>query len=390
MTGAVRAVPEADWPAAAALTREAFGGPPHQYERWLESLRHGYPLGAYDGDRIVSFARVKPYQQWFGGRAVPMGGVASVAVAATHQRRGLGRATVAATLPVLREHGFAVSTLYPATTPLYRGLGWEYAGDHTWLDVPAAALRDLGPVDGVTLRPATAADIPGVLAVYRDLCRDTNGMLDRSGPFFDLRPESMLAVDSFVVAEGAGGIEGYAMAERRNTGHLVQVTAWGVVATTPAAERAVWFTLGAGSSTVRTVRAMAYADGLRLHLAEPDIGTHEHLRWMLRLVDAPAAVAARGWPAGLRASVDLDVADADVADNAGRWRLSVENGAGTLTRGGDGTVALGIGALSALYAGYADPRTLRRAGLLATGDDTALDPLATMTAGPRPRLLDYF
>jgi predicted acetyltransferase len=200
----------------------------------------------------------------------------------------------------------------------------------------------------------------------------------------------MLAVDSFLVAEGADGIEGYAIAERRNAGHDVAVTAWDVVGTTPAAERAVWFALGAGSSTARTVRAKALPDPLALLLAEPDVRVHEHLRWMLRIVDAPAAVAARGWPAGLRATVDLDVADEHVPDNAGRWRLTVEDGNSTLTRGGDGTVALGIGALSSLYTGYTDPRTLRRTGRLRSGDDAVLDALTTMTAGARPRLLDYF
>jgi predicted acetyltransferase len=385
----IRAIPPEDFPAAHAVTREAFGGPAED-ARWIESLTHSFPVGAYDGGRVVSFARVKPYQQWFGGRAVPMGGVASVAVAATHQRRGLARATVAAALDVLRERGFAVSTLFPATAPLYRGLGWELAGDYVWLDVPGALLRGLGPVDGVTLRPATAGDLPGVLAAYGRICRETNGLLERSGPFFDLLPESMLAADSFLVAEGPTGIEGYALAERRNAGHDVAVTAWDVVGTTPAAERAVWFALGAGSSTARTVRAKALPDALVLHLAEPDVTVHEHLRWMLRLVDAPAAIAARGWPATLRASVDLDLADAQVADNAGRWRLTVEDGNGTLTRGGDGTVGLGVGALSALYSGWIDPRTLRRCGLLRSGDDAALDTLATMTAGARPRLLDYF
>ena len=385
----VRAVPEEDWPAAADLGAEAFGGFADR-ERWAASLAHGYPIGAYDGGRLVSFARVKPYEQWFGGRAVPMGGIASVAVAASHQRRGLARETVAATLPVLREHGFAVSTLFPATTPLYRRLGWEHAGDYTWLDVPAALLRALGPVDGVTLRPATEADLPGVFAAYRRLCHDVDGPLERSGPYFDLRPDTVMAVGSFLVAEGADGIEGYSRAERRNAGHHVDVEAWEVVAATPAAARALWFALGAGTSTVRSVRARAAADDLLPLLAEPDVTVSEHLRWMLRLVDAQAAVAARGWPAGVRAGVPLEVVDADLPDNAGRWRLAVEDGAGTLTRGGDGTVALGIGALSALWSGYADPRALRRAGLLACADDAALDTLGAVTAGRRPRLYDYF
>jgi predicted acetyltransferase len=385
----VRPVPEADRPAAHAITREAFGGPADD-PWWLESLAHSPAVGAYDAGRLVSFARVKPYAQWFGGRAVPMGGVASVAVAASHQRRGIARATVAATLPLMREQGFAVSALFPATSPLYRALGWELAGDYTWLDVPGRLLRALGPVDGVALRPATAADLPGVLAAYAALACDANGLLDRTGPFFDLRPEKMLAVDSFVVAEGPAGIEGYAIADRRHAGHATEVRAWDVVGVTPAAERAVWFALGAGASVVPTVRAKAAPDGLLLHLAEPEVTVHERLYWMLRLVDAPAAVAARGWPATLAATADLDVTDDQIPDNAGRWRLAVEAGHGTLTRGGAGTVRLGVGALSALYAGGADPRTLRRAGLLDSTDDTALDTLATMTAGPRPRLLDYF
>src|SRR3712207_7302115 len=53
---------------------------------------------------------------------------------------------------------FPYTTLFRSTVPLYRGLGWELAGDHTWVDVPGPLLRDLGPADGVTLRPATAAD----------------------------------------------------------------------------------------------------------------------------------------------------------------------------------------------------------------------------------------
>jgi predicted acetyltransferase len=382
----------------AALSAEAFGGAPG--ERWAASLAHSHSFGAYDGERLVSHARVKPYRQWFGGRAVPMGGLASVAVTASHQRRGLAKATVAATLPFMREHGYVVSTLFPATVGLYRGLGWEHAGDYTWVDVPGAALRALGPVEGVDLRPATADDVPGMLAAYERCCRETSGMLERSGPFFDLRPETVLG-GSAVVAVRDGAVEGYALGERRNAGHAVEVTAWDVVGTTPEAERAVWFALGAGASVVPTVRAKAFPDTLLLHLPEATVTTHEHLRWMLRVVDAPGAVAARGWPRGVTATVDLTLTDEHVPENAGAWRLTVDGGEGALERragtgdggdggGGDGGVATDVGAFSALWAGYADPRTLRRAGRLRTTDDAALDALAALTAGPRPRLLDYF
>jgi predicted acetyltransferase len=321
-----------------------------------------------------------------------MGGIASVAVTASHQRQGVARATVAATLPLLREQGFAVSTLFPATTPLYRALGWEHAGDYTWLDVPGRLLRALGPAaDGLTLRPATADDLPGVHAAYATLATQTNGLLDREqNAFVDRRPEAMLAVDTFLVAVRDDTIEGYAIADRRTAGHAVEVRAWDVVGTTPEATRAVWFALGAGASTAHTVRAKAPREDIDPHLAEPDVTVVEHLPWMLRLVDAPAAITARGWPQNLNATVDLDIADEQVPGNAGRHRLTVEDGHGTLTRGGDGTVQIHARGLAALYTGYADPRTLRRAGRLHTGDDRSLDTLATMTAGPRPHIRDYF
>lgn len=228
-----------------------------------------------------------------------------------------------------------------------------------------------------------------MFAAYERYCRDTNAMLERAGPFFDLRPETVLGGGVAIVAE-RDGIEGYALGERRHARHAVEVTAWDVVATTPEAERAVWFGLGAGASYAPTVRAKAFPDTLPLHLAEPAMTVSEHLRWMLRVVDAPAAVAARGWPRGVTATVDLDLRDDLLPGNAGRWRLDVAGGEAALTRGGDGTVALDVGAFSALYSCHADPRALRRAGRLVTDDEEVIDVLAAVTAGPRPRLLDYF
>ena len=378
----VRVVPEDDFAQLGTLSAEAFGGPPS--DAWLASLKDSVSVGAYDGGTVVTHARVKPYRQWFGGRAVSMGGVASVAVAATHQRRGLGRVTVEALLPVMRERGLAVSALYPATAPLYRGLGWEVAGDYTWVDVPAEPLRALGPCDG--LRPATPADVPAMKAAYARVCAETAGMLDRTGPFFD--GNDPLSVDWAVVHDGPGGVDGYALADRRYGDHRSQVTAWDVVGTTPEATRAVWFALGAGSSVTPSVRAKAFPDDVLPLLAEPVLAVHEHLRWMLRIVSLPEAVAARGWPPG-DASVDLRVRDEQVVGNDGPWRLVTSGGEGVAERGGTGAVSLGIGALSMLYAGYVDPFTLRRNGLV-DGDDASLRALASITTGPRPRMLDYF
>jgi hypothetical protein len=141
---------------------------------------------------------------------------------------------------------------------------------------------------------------------------------------------------------------------------------------------------------------------------------------MLRVVDAPAAIAARGFPAATSLSLPLRIADDARPANSGRWQLSVAVGAGTLdslgldapaspagtvgpdspadtagpdspagTAGPDSSVVtLGARGLAALYAGT-PLVTLRQAGLAAGGrpaDDAALDAAFAAT----PYMLDAF
>ena len=48
--------------------------------------------------------------------------------------------------------------------------------------------------------------------------------------------------------------------------------------------------------------------------------------WMLRVVDLPAAIAARGFPAVVSVSVPLRVSDQVCPRNAGSWQLTVTSG----------------------------------------------------------------
>ncbi len=111
---------------------------------------------------------------------------------------------------------------------------------------------------------------------------------------------------------------------------------------------------------------------------------------MFRLVDAPAALAARGWPERVTGAVDLELHDAAAPWNAGRFRLELADGKARVTPGGSGTVALGPGGLAALFAGALTPPLARRAGLQSGGDERSDAFLTAAFAGPRPGLLDYF
>ncbi|MFC7612863.1 sterol carrier protein domain-containing protein [Actinokineospora soli] len=112
---------------------------------------------------------------------------------------------------------------------------------------------------------------------------------------------------------------------------------------------------------------------------------------MLRVVDLPAAIAARGWPRAEWArpfTVDLEVVDEDAPWNAGRHRIVWDGSQVACEPGGGGDVRIGPRGLAAWYAGAADTAMLRRASLLSGGPAEGLDALI---GAPRPaRMADEF
>ena len=94
-------------------------------------------------------------------------------------------------------------------------------------------------------------------------------------------------------------------------------------------------------------------------------------------------------PGGCR-EVHRALRDDQLPENAGDWVLSVEGGRGSLSRGGRGTVHLGVGAFSSLYAGWAGCGVLARAGLVEGAGAEERAALDAAFAGPTPSMLDEF
>jgi predicted acetyltransferase len=392
----VRLLTPEDQNAAWVLGSLAFGYHDRQLPAgWGSDVPGRRSLGVFDSaGRLVAKAVDREQGHWFGGRLVPATGVAGVAVVPELRGSGLARLVLTRLLTDARDRGAVISTLFDSTPFPYRRLGWEEVGVLTWRALPTLALAGIRKPEHVTLRPAVEADVPALRAVYQTVARAGAGMMERSGPVFAASPAEVLAAfDGVTVAVGEdGAVEGYASWDRGPGSDAAgRVSVTDLIGLNPSATGALLSMLGGWASVAPTIL---------LRLPDPDptilmtpLGSarvESREPWMLRVVDAIGAVAARGWPPYLHGRVDLDLADDVCPWNAGPYQLVLSGGQGRLEPGGQAGVRLTARGFAMLYAGAAGPAMLRRAGLLSGGDAGTDDFLQAATAGPPPALLDEF
>jgi predicted acetyltransferase len=120
------------------------------------------------------------------------------------------------------------------------------------------------------------------------------------------------------------------------------------------------------------------------------IQTARTVRFMTRILDVPEALRRRDALADVRGEALLAIRDELFPDNDGPFRIRAEGGRIDVEPAtGPAGPAMTIGALSALYSGYAAPADLVRTGLV-RGDEPALGLLGRLFAGPTPWMTDFF
>jgi len=318
-----------------------------------------------------------------------MGGVAGVAVHPDARGRGTGSRLLRHLVGAIREQGRPVSALFPTALGVYRPLGWEVVGSMDDTRLPTALLRAVRRPADVRLRTAGLDDVAAVTGLYDAHGATTNGLLTRTGACFPRPEDGVLESDVVALADQDGAVRGYAAYDRgRGYGATAQLRLRELCAQTPDAARALLASLAGWDSVVDSVLWRGAVDELALLLGRAVPPPVDVRPWMLRITDAPAAVAARGFPAGLDVRTTFTLVDPEVPEHTGDWTLVVQDGEGRLERpaGPVDAPCLHVRGLALLWSAAAGTGLVRRAGLL----DGPLPLLDAALAGPRPELLDYF
>ncbi len=345
------------------------------------------------GTEVVAGLGVIPMGHWFGGRSVASLGITVVAVSPEHRSRGIATELMRTVLEEARRDGIALSTLFPATFPVYRAAGYETAGNRFVYRIPLTSLG-AGAREPEMRAATSAADHAAIRSIYDSRVRTLSGPTDRTrAPYFWERLlDSAEEARAFLV-EGERGPEGYAVLSQRTppaSSHGPELPVRDAVACTPAAAARLLRFFADHRSISRTATFVGGpAEPLLLAAREERLEIAEMQRWMMRILDVRAALEQRGWRASARGELHFDVRDPLLRENGRRWVLDVSHGRGRVTEGGSGALTVDVRGLASLYSGYLTAEELHAAGLCEGADDTLAEASA-LFAGPAPWTPDFF
>ncbi|MGV9315357.1 GNAT family N-acetyltransferase [Streptomyces sp. NPDC003691] len=368
---------EADWDEWYGVLERAFGGAGKGAEH-RDAVRRitdpGRSLAVRDGKLIVGTAGSFRFEVTVpGGRSATIAGVTMVSVAATHRRRGILGAMMRRQLDGMREAGEAVAMLTASEPAIYGRYGYGGASRLLRAEIDTSRVG-LGPLpdgtDAVRIRTAPPLEaLAQCEAVYARAVPQRPGMIARLPGWDTLQvlendPSAPLRC---VLAETDGEVTGFARYRNRSawdaSGPSGTVEVQELYADDPASRAALWrYLFGIDLASTLTRHSLPLDDPL-LHLVSDQrrCGLRQWDGLYVRLVEAGAALTARGYAAPV--DVVLDIEDGFCDWNTGRWRLSADASGAVCERTADpADLALPVRALGAAYLGGTSLASLASAG----------------------------
>lgn len=389
---------EPDIQATARALQTAFGSTLDMALEWIRADQGAFRT-AKVGGHVAGCLRTIPMGLYLGARSVPLLGIAGVAVLPEARGLGIAKQLVARVLLDAHEAGTGFSGLYASTQSLYRALGYDQAGSRESWRIPFHMLEPERREPPATILPVDETLWPAVKSCYARAARARDGSLDRGEYLWDrvrrLRGESF---QGYALADGPDGhVAGYVfLAQRRAEDGEMDVHVSDIAFESARAGSQILAFLASFSTMCRNVHLPVGVGHPLMALMRGQPGGFgrgqvlHHMVHYVRVLHLATALGGRGFAAGVAGELHLDVSDDLVRANQGRWVLRVEEGRASVTRGGEGSLAIDARGLGGLATGF---RTARELVLLgrASGSERALSQAdALFPVGGRCALVDQY
>lgn len=315
--------------------------------------------------------------QWYNGVNIPMVGIAGVGIAPEYRGKGSAIALMKSVLEELYTQEVPISVLFSAAQPLYRKAGYEQAGALCSWEVPTNTIQSQKHTLEVR---SLNLDSDLFEKLYKQQAPNNHGFLDRNSVIWETIKQSNPQTYAYQF-----GDEGYIIFYQEQD--RIVVRDW--VLRSAAAVKQFWTFLANHRSQVDRIEwKSSPVDALSLSLPDQTAKLKWLRCWLLRIVHLQHALQQRNYPT-INAELHLDIQDAILPNNQGKFILTVENGRGIVTPGGRGELQLEIRSLSPLYTGLFTAEQLAQASLLA-GTPEAIQTATRIFASSNPWMPDFF
>jgi predicted acetyltransferase len=362
-----------------------------------------WSLAGFVDGRLVAGMRIIPLVMRVDGAPLAMGAIGGVACLPEHRRRGYVGALLRRALADMRERGQVLSGLYTPHVPLYRRYGWEIAARNLRLSFGPKEVKTLvAPPSEGRFRRVTADEWQTLNTLYEAYSSERNGVIVRSESWWRdwVFGRERDTPDAALWEDGEG----------RPRGYVLYYTRRAELPDRPWPQSRLWVRELATQDANAYVALVNYLLSHDIHekiewLASPDepllsllddpqqVRTEAWSALMLRIVDVPAALRARGCPAqadGQR--FVLSVRD-DVAPwNEGTWRVEAQGGRLEVAADdGPADLVADAAVLAPIFNGHLSPREAARIGRLRVESEAALEAATEVFSVKHPPFcLDWF
>ncbi|WP_159790510.1 GNAT family N-acetyltransferase [Sodalinema gerasimenkoae] len=330
-----------------------------------------------------------PTGHWLGGKLVETMGVSAVGIAPEYRGTGAASTLLGTLLRELYQEKIPLSSLYPATPPLYRKLGYEQAISRCLWQIPIASLKPQKPqLACVPIENQTEAIAP----LYEQFASRHNGAVQRHEFLWHLIWNSFMPLDSPVYTYLFGdrsAPEGYIIFRQKRGFQEGLMEIRDRVLLTPAAIQSFWAFLYSHRSQMTSASWHGpQLDATMLTLPLDTMVPTEQMMLSWRIVHLEAALRQRGYPP-LSGELHLEIDDEMLPENCDRFVLTLKDGKSQVTRGGRGELRLNIRHLAPLYSGLWSASQLHHLGYI-EGTSEAIALANGLFAGDLPGLSDFF
>ena len=336
-------------------------------------------VNAFDGERRIGSGGAFTYRLTVPGGNVAASGITAIGVTPDARRRGVLRRMMTWLFDDARARGESIAVLWASEAAIYQRFGFGNATLQSGAEADRSRLvfrSPLPPSDRVRIRLVDLEESIGLVTpVYEAIRATVPGTLDRS----EVKWRNHLLSDAEwtrggngikyrAVLEVDGEPRAYVLYRMKSdwtpNGPTSTLLVQELMALDPDAEQRLWQWI-ASMDLVATLKIWRgpVPHPLQLWLQEPRrLGMTVADALWLRLLDVPTALAARTY-AG-EGGLVLEVEDALIDSNAGRWQLTVRaDGSAAVARtAAEPDLVLDVAALACAYLGAFRFSDLARAG----------------------------